>query len=152
MPGAVSLSGSDVISLNGRVFTDFANDDVAELTFDADLVNTQPSKNGNVIYSLNANGQKSKLKLRLLLGSPDDQYINSLLASEQYDLATFTLILGSFVKRVGDGQGKVTNVIYNTLGGVVDRYPGAKINAAGDVNQSVVEWMITFGINSRAIM
>lgn len=152
MGGAVSLTGSDVVTLNGRVFTDYANDDVAMLTFEADLVNTQPSKNGNVIYGLNANGNKSMLKLRLLLGSPDDQYLNSLLASEQSDLSSFTLILGTFVKRVGDGQGNVTNVIYNTLGGVVDRFPDVKINAAGDVGQSVVEWKLTFGINSRAIM
>jgi hypothetical protein len=152
MPGAVSLTGADVVTLNGRVFTDYANDDVAMLTFEADLVNTQPSKNGNVIYALNANGNKSTLKLNLLLGSPDDQYLNSLLASEQSDLSSFTLILGTFVKRVGDGQGNVTNVIYNTLGGVVDRFPDVKINAQGDVKQSVVEWKITFGINSRAIM
>ncbi len=152
MGGAVSLTGQDVISLNGRNFTDFADGDVAMLTFEADLVTTQPSKNGNVIYALNANGQKSKLKLRLLLGSPDDQYLSSLLASEQADFSGFTLILGSFVKRVGNGQGKVTNVIYNTLGGVVDRFPDVKINAAGDVNQSVSEWQLTFGINSRVVM
>jgi hypothetical protein len=152
MPGAVSLTGADVVTLNGRVFHDYANEDVAELTFEAELVKVQSSKNGNVIYALNAGGQMSKLKLRLLLGSPDDQYLNSLLASEQADLSGFTLIIGSFVKRVGDGQGNVTNVIYNVVGGVVDKYPSTKINAAGDVNQSVVEYMLTFGINTRVVM
>jgi hypothetical protein len=149
---SVSLTGSDVVTLNGRVFHDFAQGDVIDLEFPAELVKAEPSKNGNIIYALNVGGLMSKLTMRLLLGGPDDQYINSLLASQLQDLSLFILIVGSFVKRVGDGQGNVTNVIYNTLGGVVTKYPKAKTNTAGETEQSVVEWVIDFGQNSRAIM
>jgi hypothetical protein len=150
--GTVSLTGSDTVVINGRVLHDFANGDVATLTFDGDLVKATPSKNGNVIYSLDVAGLMSKLELKLLLGSPDDRYINSLLAGQIRDLSTVVLASGSFVKRVGDGQGNVTNVIYNTLGGVVQKFPGAKINTSGDSEQSVAVWMFQFGNNSRALM
>lgn len=152
MPGAVSLTGNDVVTLNGRVFHDFAQNDIIMLDFAEELVKVQASKNGNVVYGLNENGKMSTLTLRLLLGSSDDRYLNSLLASQTTDLSGFILIVGSFVKRVGDGAGNVTNVIYNTLGGVLEKIPGAKTNTTGEVEQSVAVWLVRFGQNTRAIM
>lgn len=152
MPGAVSLTGNDVVTLNGRVFHDFAQNDIIMLDFAEELVKVQASKNGNVVYGLNENGKMSTLTLRLLLGSSDDRYLNSLLASQVQDLSGFILIVGSFVKRVGDGAGNVTNVIYNTLGGVLEKIPGAKTNTTGEVEQSVAIWLVRFGQNTRAIM
>lgn len=154
MAGSVSLTGNDVITINGRVFHDFATGDIAKLDFPAELVKVAASKNGNIIYALDVTGLMSKLTLKLLLGSSDDRYINSLLASQNQDFASTVLAVGSFVKRVGNGTGPsgVTNVIYNTLGGVVSKFPAVKSNATGDVEQSVVEWVIDFGNNSRALM
>lgn len=152
MPGSVSLTGNDVVTLNGRVFHDFAQGDIIKLDFAAELVKVQPSKNGNVVYGLNEDGKMAKLTLRLLAGSSDDRYINSLLAQQLQDLSTFVLIVGSFVKRVGNGAGVVTNIIYNTLGGVVSKIPEASTNTTGEVNQSVVTWVMDFGNNTRAIM
>ena len=149
---SVSLTGNDVVSLNGRVFHDYAAGDVAKLTFSGALVKVTPSKNGNVIYSLDVSGQMSSLELMLLLGSSDDQYLNSLLPSPASDLATYILIVGSFVKRVGDGQGNSTNVIYNVSGGIVTKFPEAKMSTSGDAAQSIVTWHIDFGQNSRVIM
>ena len=149
---SVSLTGSDVVTLNGRVFSDYANNDVGTLDFDGDLIKVTPSKNGNILFALDVAGLMSKLTLKLLLGSSDDRYVNALLASQIQDLATTVLIVGSFVKRVGDGQGNVTNVIYNTLGGVVSKFPKATINSSGNTDQSVVEWMFHFGSNTRALM
>lgn len=152
MPGSVSLTGNDVVTLNGRVFHDFAQGDIVKITFAEELIKVQASKNGNVVYGLNENGKMSSLTLRLLTGSSDDRFINSLLASQLSDLSSFVLIVGSFVKRVGNGAGVVTNVIYNTLGGVVKKFPEAMTNTTGEVNQSVVEWNLEFGNNTRAIM
>lgn len=149
---SVSLTGNDVVTLNGRVFHDFAQGDVITLDFPGELVKAEPSKNGNIVYALNVGGLMSKLTMRLLAGGPDDQYINSLLANQLQDLALFVLVTGSFVKRVGDGQGNVTNIIYNTLGGVINKFPKASTNTNGNVDQSVVEWVLDFGSNSRAIM
>lgn len=152
MPGSVSLTGNDVVTINGRVFHDFANGEVTKLEFDGELVKVQASKNGNVVYALNEDGKMSKLTLKLLAGSSDDRYINSLLASQVFDLSTFVLAVGSFVKRVGDGLGNVTNVIYNTLGGVVVKFPEASTDTSGSTDQSTVTWTLHFGSNSRAIM
>lgn len=150
--GAVSLTGNDVVTLNGRVFHDFANGAVVKLDFTGELVKVQPSKDGNVIYGLNTDGRMSTLTLRLLAGSSDDRYLNSLLASQLQDLSGFTLIVGSFVKRVGNGAGVVTNIIYNTLGGVIEKFPGASTDTSGNTDQSVAEWVLQFGSNTRAIM
>lgn len=152
MGGAVSLSGADVVTLNGRVFHDFATGDVVNLSYEADLVSVQSAKNGNVIYGLNESGKTADMEMRLLLGSSDDRYLNSILASQIQDLSSFILMTGSFVKRVGDGSGNVKNVIYNTFGGVILRIPGAKTNTGGDADQSIAVWKLKFGQNSRAIM
>lgn len=152
MPGSVSLTGKDVVTLNGRVFHDFANGDIAKLAYEEDLVTVEAAKDGNVIYGLNEKGKMASLTLRILLGSSDDRYLQSLLANQVQDLSAFVLIAGSFVKRVGDGQGNVKNVIYNTIGGVIRRQPDASMNTTGEVNQSVVEWQLRFGYSSRSVM
>lgn len=152
MPGSVSLTGKDVITLNGRVFHDLANGDVVKLDFDGELVSVEAAKDGNIVYGLNEKGKVAKLELQVLLGSSDDRYLNALLASQLQDLSGFVLITGAFVKRVGDGQGNVRNVIYNTFGGVITKIPGAKTSTGGEAGQSVVTWYLTFGNNSRAIM
>ena len=150
--GAVSLTGNDIVTLNGRVFHDFANGDVIKLDFNGELIKVAASKDGNVIYGLNTEGKVATLSLELLAGSSDDRYLNSLLASQLSDLSGFVLILGSFVKRVGDGAGNITNIIYNTLGGVIEKFPSAATNTTGDTKQSISSWSIKFGNNTRAIM
>lgn len=152
MGGSVSLSGSDVVTASGRVLHDFASGTISKLTFDADLVNVMSAKSGNVIYGLNEAGNTASLELRLLLGSSDDRFFNSLLAAQKADLSSFILITGSFVKRVGDGAGNIINVIYNTFGGVITRFPDAMTDTAGSVDQSIAVWRLKFGQNSRAIM
>jgi hypothetical protein len=152
MPGSVSLTGDDVVTLNGRVFHDFAAGSVAELVYGGDLVTAKPSKNGNIIYALNVDGKMATMTLLLLLGSSDDQYLNSLMASQLNSLAGFTLVVGSFVKQVGDGNGNITNVVYNTIGGVIERFPDAKTDTSGSTDQSVAKWVLKFGQTTRAIM
>ena len=152
MPGSATLTGNDVVTLNGRVFHDFAQEDITVLEFEENLVNVEASKNGNIVYALNEKGKMATLTLRLLIASSDDRYLNSLLAAQIADFSGFVLIAGSFVKRTGDGAGKIRNVIYNTLGGVILREPGAMTNTSGKVDQSVVEWKLKFGNNTRAIM
>lgn len=152
MAGAVSLTGKDVIVLNGRVMKNFADGDLAALTFDGDLMSVKASKDGNTIYALNEQGRVSELKLRLLLGSSDDKFMNSLLASMKSDPAGFILVIGSFTKRVGDGAGNSSLVVYQCVGGAFSKMPAAMSNAAGNTDQSVVEWSLKFGNADRAVM
>lgn len=156
--GATSLTGDDSVILNGggpglgRILANFGDGDAAMLDFAEDIANVKASKNGNVIYALNANGQVSSMKLRLLIGSADDVFLNGLLAAMRADFSGFTLIAGQFTKRVGDGAGNVTLATYICVGGVVERIPNAKMNLSGDTDQSVVTWAIKFGDSKRALM
>jgi len=152
MAGAVSLTGKDVIVINGRVFKNFADATLAALTFDGELMIVKASKDGNTIYALNEQGRVSTLSLRLLLGSSDDKYLNSLLASMKSDPAGFILMVGSFTKRVGDGAGNSNLVVYQCVGGAFTKNPGASSDATGNTDQSVVVWDIKFGSADRAVM
>jgi hypothetical protein len=152
MAGAVSLTGRDVVVINGRVFHNFADGDIADLTFEANLMVIKASKDGNTIYALNEDGRVADLKLRLLLGSADDIFLNSLLASMKADPAGFVLMVGTFTKRVGDGAGNSKLVTYQVVGGAFSKVPKAKSSVAGDTEQSVVEWMIKFGNSDRSVM
>lgn len=142
--GAVALTGKDVAIMNGRPLRDVADGDWCKLEFDDDIAALKVSKDSNAIYAFNATGRKVHVTLRVLLGSADDKYINSQLAQWLQDSSAFTLLTGSFTKRVGDGAGNVVNAIYQMVGGVFKKIPGAKSNAEGDTEQSVRVWEFEF--------
>lgn len=148
---ATAITGKDVITINGRVIHDFADQDCGHLAYDEDLMKVKASKDGNTIYALNENGRVSTMTLRLILGGADDKYFNSLLASLKASPSDFVLMAGSLVKRVGDGQGNISAVIYQCAGGVIQKQPEAKLNAEGDTAQAVVVWMLKFGNADRAV-
>ena len=148
---AVSLTGEDVVVLNGRVLHDVADNDFVHLEFDNDLANLKVSKDGNTIYALNQTGNMVKATLRLLLGSADDIALNSRLQSQKNDFSGFTLLTGSFTKRVGDGAGNVKNVVYSLANGIFKKMPNALTNAEGNVEQSVAIYEAIFYNQSRAI-
>lgn len=147
----VALTGKDTITINGRNLNDFADGVVAEITFPNDLVQLKTGKGGNTLYGLNNTGKQSEVNLRVVLGSPDDLFLNSLLLSMQGNFSGFTLISGTFVKNVGDGQGNIKPVTYVMSGGVVKKAVSAVENADGDPGQSVSEWHLLFSNAPRAI-
>lgn len=148
----VSITGNDIIIINDRIITAQANDDVTNLEFPEDLVNVTPGKNNNVLYAFKQSGRKVICHLRVMLGSPDDKFLNSLLNSWINDPPSFALIAGEFTKRVGDGSGNINSVTYSCEGGAFQKIPEAKDNTEGDVTQSVAEYLIIFGNGSRAIL
>jgi hypothetical protein len=148
---SVSLTGADVIVINGRVFHDFADQDFVKLEPDQDLANLKVSKDGNTIYALNQTGRQVPVTIRLLRGSADDRFLNSLLQQMLNDFSAFTLMVGSFTKRIGDGVGNVSSEVYQLAGGVFKRYPSAKSSAEGDTDQSVAEYMLVFLNGGRSI-
>jgi hypothetical protein len=80
MSESISLVGSDVLKLNGRIFNDFADGDVAKLTYPNDLANVKTGKNGNSIVSFKNDGRQADFEVRVLLGSSDDKFLNNLFA------------------------------------------------------------------------
>lgn len=148
---AVAMSGADTLSLNNYVFVDLADGDVATLTFPNNIANVKTGKNGNSIYGLNESGKNAELKIRVLRSSADDKFLNGLLAQQQNNFAGFPLMIGQFVKKIGDGQGNISSDTYVCSGGVFVKQVEAKSNVEGDTAQSTSEYTIHFSNAPRAI-
>jgi hypothetical protein len=147
----VSLSGNDTVIINNRVFTDFSTGDVAHITFPNEIANVKTGKNGNSIYSFNATGKQCELKMKIIRGSGDDKYLNSILAQQQANFAGFTLMFGEFVKKLGDGSGNIASDTYEMGGGIFVKIPEAKSNQEGDTGQSEIEYSFKFSNAPRTI-
>lgn len=140
-----ALTGQDVIQINGRIITALADADSFMVTFPNPLTKVKPSKNGNVIYGLDQTGLMGDVDLRLLIGSDDDKYLNSLLQTLISDISTFILMTANIVKRVGDGQGNTNSVVYQCTGGIFKDQVSAKTSAEGDVESSVSVYHMIYG-------
>ena len=148
---SVALSGNDSIIINNRILSDLADGDVADLTFPNDIAQVKTGKNGNSVYALNESGQQAELKLRVVKGSADDKFLNNLLANQMSNFAGFPLMIGQFIKKIGDGTGTITSDIYILAGGVFNKQVEGKSNVEGNVDQSVALYQIKFTKAPRAI-
>lgn len=149
----VALSGNDTIQISARVLANLADGNVVELKFPNEIANVKIGKNGNAIYGLNTTGQQSEATIRVIRGSSDDQFLNGLLNAQQANFAATVLATGQFIKKLGDGQGNITNDTYVMAGGVFTKIPEATSNVEGDALQSVAIYTIKFANqpNVRAI-
>lgn len=147
----IALSGNDTVVLNNRIFADFADGNVVELTFPQDIAQVKTGKNGNSIYGLNETGKQCELKMRIIRGSPDDIFLNNLLVQQQNNFAGTILMQGEFIKKLGDGTGNITNDTYIVSGGVFQKQVEALSNVEGDALQSVAVYMMKFTNAPRAI-
>lgn len=147
----VAMSGSDTLVINNHVFTDFADGNVAELTFPNDIGNVKTGKNGNSIYGLNESGRQCELKIRVVRASADDKFLNGLLNSQNLNFAGTVLLSGVFTKKIGDGGGKINSDTYVLGGGIFTKQVEGKTNTEGDVDQSVAMYTIKFSNAPRSI-
>lgn len=147
----VAMSGADSVQINNTVLTDLADGDCIVLEYPNEIAQVKTGKNGNAIYGLNESGKQANLKIRLIRGSDDDKFMNNLLAQQQANFAGTTLMIGEFVKLVGNGKGNITNDTYIVSGGVFTKQVMAKSNVEGDTAQSVSEYEIRFSNAPRAI-
>lgn len=148
---SVSLTGKDTIIIDNRIFTDLAEGDTAMLDFPNNLVEAKIGKNKNVIFAFNSSGKTVTVTLRVLVGSPDDKYLNSRMAEFINDPPTFILHEGEFIKRSGDGIGNSVDVIYTMNAGIIQKFPNTKENVSGDTEQSVAVWQLQFANTERKI-
>lgn len=149
--GSVALSGSDTINLNNQVLTDLADGNCVELTFPNDIANVKTGKNGNSIYGLNESGKQCEVKVRVLRGSADDKFLNNLLAQQQNNFAGTVLLIGQFIKKIGDGQGNITSDTYIMSGGVFTKQIEGKTNVEGETEQSIAIYTIKFSNAPRVL-
>ena len=118
---AVAISGSDTIKINNKILADFADGDVANLTFPNELAALKTGKNGNTIYAVNESGKQAELVLRVVKGSPDDKFLASQVAAQKSNFSGFILLIGELVKRIGDGTGKIISDTYLMSGGIFSK-------------------------------
>lgn len=147
----IALSGKDTVNINNSVLADLADGNCAELTFPNDIANVKTGKNGNSIYGFNESGKQCEVKLRVVRGSADDKFLNNLLTQQQANFSSFPLMLGQFIKKIGDGQGNVTSDTYIMSGGIFTKIPEAKTNTEGDTEQSISIYTLRFSNAPRAL-
>lgn len=147
-----SLTGSDTILINGRLLTNFPDADVAKLTYDADNVTVKVGKDGNTIYVANQAGRKAKLELRLMRGSPDDQFCSNLQKLQNDNLPAFVLMSGQITKTIGKGDGTLVTDNYALTGGVFSKQVEVTSNVEGDTNQAVAVYMTEWAGAPRQIV
>jgi len=147
----IALSGNDTVTINDRVLADLADGDSVMLDFPNEIANVKTGKNGNSIYGLNETGKQSEVKVRVIRGSSDDKFLNGLMVQQQANFAGFVLMIGEFIKKVGDGVGNIASDTYIMSGGVFTKQVAAKTNVEGDTEQSVAIYTIKFTNTPRVI-
>lgn len=147
----IVLTSSDTVTINQRLFNDLADGDAVTLDFNNNLAELKTGKNGNSIYAQNQTGKQCAVKLRVLRGSSDDKYLNRLKTLQDANFSGFVLMIGEFIKKLGDGRGNVASDIYTLSGGVFQKEVGAKTNVEGDTSQAVAEYNLIFSTAPRAL-
>ncbi len=147
----IALTGSDTIIINNRSLVDLADGNCVELEFPNNIATVKTGKNGNSIFGLNETGKQGGSKMRIIRGSADDKFLLGLLSQQQENFAGFPLLIGEYIKKLGDGAGNITNDTYIAQGGIFVKLIPAKTNTDGETEQSVSMYEIHFAAVARVI-
>lgn len=147
----IAVTSQDAIKINGRLITGFADEDNAKITFPNDLSNQSTGKDGNSIIAYMPKGLNGELEMRLLVGCPDDKFLNALLSNYNNNPAAFQLMTLEFDKMVGDGNTNLTSIVYLGQGGSFKKQPEILENQSGETKQAVVIWNLKFVTIKRSI-
>lgn len=146
-----SLTGNDSAIINGRVLSDLADGTCVSLKFPTDIMAVKTGKNGNSIYAVNETGRQCEVDLRVIRGSADDKFLQGLMTAQIGNPAGFPLLIGEFIKQVGDGAGNITSDTYILSGGVFTKQIEADSNVEGNTDQSVAMYKMKFSNAPRAL-
>lgn len=146
-----ALSGNDIFIVNNQIIRDLAVGTVLELTFPNEKAGIKVGKNGNAIYGQNQSGRIAEVKAILVRGSSDDIFLSSQLAKQDLNFAGTVLLIGSYVKKIGDGKGNITSDKYILSGGIFIKGIPAKTNTEGEAEQSQAEYVIRFAQSDRTL-
>lgn len=147
-----ALTGNDTLTINGRVFKNFADQSTITIEYSNARVGHTTGKNGNTVYSTDKQGENAAVTLRIIAGSDDDKYLNGLSIEQERDLPSFALMTGTFAKRIGDGTGKVSFLNYALLGGVFEQNPNTSENLQGDTEQGIQVYQLWFAQAKKGIV
>lgn len=153
----VALTGKDTMTLTGIdaggpfLFTekDMADGNCVEITYDANLATVKRGKNGNTIYIQNEQGSMATVVVRLVRGSGMDKIFNGAKIKQKADFPAWTLMEGTFIKKLGDGAGNVTADTYVLSGGIFEKNVGSIDSPEGDSNAAVSLYTLKFADAER---
>ena len=145
------ITSDDTLTLYGRVMVDLADADVSEITFPDTLAEVKVGKNKNTLFAESQKGNSADLKIRVVRGSSDDQFLQSKLSLQRQDFPGVVLAFGSFVKRLGDGQGNVVNDSYTLHAGVFTKGIDGNENVEGNTDQAVAVYTMKVARAERGI-
>ena len=147
-----SLLGNDTIKIGQRIFSDFSSGEVAKVTYPTELATVKTGKNGNTIYVQNTAGFQANMELRVIRGSEDDKFMQSLLTGYRSDPVGFVLQNAELAKRIGDGSGNVKADVYILTGGIPTKQVEVSSNTEGDTEQALSVYTVIFATSDRAIL
>jgi hypothetical protein len=139
-----TYSGKDVVEIDGRHLTGFADGDVAVLSFPNQKISKFSGDDGNTITVANAAGTQAQLQLRILQNSRDYQYLKMRMAQQDYDLASMLKLTGRFTKITGDELGNITKDTVNCYGGNFTNGVQFTKGTNGNVEENVAIFTILF--------
>lgn len=145
-----TLTGDDTVIIAGRVLNDLADNDVSSLRYTSNIADKRTGKNGNTIIAKNESGRNGDMDIRVMRGSSDDIFLNSLMTSQIQNFLAFTLLTGQIVKNLGDGQGNTLQDVYNLTGGFFMKEVDTTINVQGNTEQAVAVYHLGFSSVNRA--
>lgn len=147
-----ALTGKDDFFINDVPINDLTDGSTIQITFPNEKVGTSTGKNRNTIYATNEQGGNANVEVRVLAGSKTDAFLNGLSIQQDRDLPGFSVMNGSFSKRVGDGAGNIKRINYTLLGGVFRQNIDALENLQGDTEQGTALYRLFFASAQRAIV
>ena len=143
--------GSATIIINGRTLSDFGFGTVAEITCPNQIAGMDIGKDFNTVFSLQPAGSQADLKIKIIKGSKDDVFLNSLYESFKDSFESSIAITGSFISRVGDGNGNVITTAWVLNGGIPTTHPADKYDVAGDREQALMGYSFSFARGIRTL-
>lgn len=149
--GTFSLLGSDTIKINDRLLADFGSGEVAKVSFPTDMATVKTGKNGNTIFVQNASGFQSTMEVKVIRGSADDKYLQSLVTNYKSAPTLYVLDNVEVVKQIGDGAGVITSDTYALTGGIPTKQVEGIVNVEGDTDQAISVYTWIFATNVRAL-
>ena len=149
--GTFSLFGNDTVKIGDRILSDFGSGEIAKLTYPTELATVKSGKNGNTIFVQNASGFQTSLELKVIRGSADDKYLQSLVTLYKSTPTLYVLDSFELSKKIGDGSGAAASDTYSLTGGIPTKQPEATVNVEGDTDQALTVYTWVFATSSRAI-
>ena len=146
-----SVLGEDTIKIGDRILNDFGHGEITKITYSTELATVKTGKNGNTIFVQNASGFQATMELKVLRGSADDKFLQSLLTLYRSTPTTFILQNAEIVKKIGDGKGVTLADTYILTGGVPSKQVEAVVNVEGDVEQAISVYTYIFATSDRAL-